>query len=74
MNGCNIRTSSPERHNSIIISQKSPTHKTRKSQDQYSLENNVFDPSNSSPPNNFMKKMVHRMSVYTMKETSRNIE
>lgn len=30
----------------------------------YSLIQNVFDPSKSSPPNEFMLKLQQRMSVY----------
>jgi hypothetical protein len=31
---------------------------------EYSLKQNSFDPSKSSPPNEFMKKLRYRMSVY----------
>jgi hypothetical protein len=31
---------------------------------QYSLNHSFFDPSNSSPPNDFMQKLHLRMSVY----------
>ena len=74
MNNCNIRTSSPERQNIIIINQKSPTHKMKQINEQYSLANNVFDPHKGSPPNDFMKNLLHRMSIYTKKEPTFNIE
>jgi hypothetical protein len=32
--------------------------------DEYSLKQNFFDPTKSSPPNNFMLKLYERMSVY----------
>jgi len=50
-----------ERSNIIPISPSSPT---RKSENEYSLKENFFDPSKSSPPNEFMKKLQQRMSVY----------
>jgi hypothetical protein len=31
---------------------------------QYSLKNNLFDPSKSSPPNEFMLKLYNRVSAY----------
>jgi|LauGreDrversion4_2_1035121.scaffolds.fasta_scaffold00478_11 hypothetical protein len=31
---------------------------------EYSLKQNFFDPSKSSPPNEFMSKLKQRMSVY----------
>ncbi len=34
-------------------------------QDEYSLKQNFFDPSKSSPPNEFMIKLYIRMSHYT---------
>lgn len=57
MNSCLIH----ERSNIIPISPSSPT---RKSENQYSLKENFFDPSKSSPPNEFMKKLQQRMSIY----------
>ena len=52
-----------ERDNLVPISQISPTSiKTIK---EYSLKQNVFDPSKSSPPNDFMLKLQLRMAIYT---------
>jgi hypothetical protein len=31
---------------------------------EYSLKQNFFDPSKSSPPNDFMEKLQKRMSIY----------
>jgi hypothetical protein len=31
---------------------------------EYSLDQNLFDPSKSSPPNNFISKLQTRMKVY----------
>jgi hypothetical protein len=50
-----------ERSDIIPISPSSPT---RKSEKEYSLKENFFDPSKGSPPNEFMKKLHLRMSIY----------
>ena len=51
-----------ERDNLVSISQISPTSiKTIK---EYSLKQNVFDPSKSSPPNDFILKLQLRMAIY----------
>ena len=48
--------------------------------DEYSLKQNIFDPSKSSPPNEFMNKLRMRMSMYNtnhgvdMKDGSRDNE
>ena len=63
---------------SIIIpnSPSSPTNK--KVENEYSLKENFFDPSKSSPPNEFMKKLQLRMNIYNsfsfIKEDNREIE
>jgi hypothetical protein len=41
---------------------------------EYSLKQNFFDPSKSSPPNEFMMKLYLRVSDYNVKEFSRDIE
>ena len=33
---------------------------------EYSLKQNIFDPSKSSPPTEFMNKLRMRMSMYNM--------
>ena len=50
----------------IFIPQKSPTNKkgTTQSANEYSLKQNFFDPSKSSPPNEFMLKLQQRMAIY----------
>jgi hypothetical protein len=40
------------------------TMKKEKSKDEYSLNQNFFDPSKSSPPNDFIKKLKIRMRTY----------
>ena len=43
----------------LSSSQSSPTN--------YSLKQTIFDPSKSSPPNDFMKKLQMRMNIYSNK-------
>jgi hypothetical protein len=46
-------------------------------QDEYSLKQNFFDPSKSSPPNEFMIKLYLRMCHYTslhIKDDNRDSE
>ena len=51
-----------ERSSIIPISPSSPTNKYLVN--EYSLKENFFDPSKSSPPNEFMKKLQQRMNIY----------
>jgi len=54
-----------ERSNIIPIPQISPTNKPKDfSINEYSLKQHFFDPSKSSPPNEFMLKLHLRMSIY----------
>jgi hypothetical protein len=32
---------------------------------EYSLKENVFDPSKSSPPNDFLAKLQERLNIYS---------
>jgi len=62
------------RSNNILIP-LSPTNK--KDYTEYSLKQNFFDPSKSSPPNEFMLKLQIRMTNYSKfckKEEIRNSE
>jgi hypothetical protein len=64
MNSCNSRIIH-ERSKLIPIPQNSPTNKKGDfSINEYSLKQNFFDPSKSSPPNEFMLKLKLRMSHY----------
>lgn len=64
MNSCKPRIIY-ERSNIIPIPQTSPTNKKDEfSRNEYSLKQNFFDPSKSSPPNEFMLKLRLRMSHY----------
>jgi len=54
-----------ERSKNIPISQSSPTNKKVEfSINEYSLNKSFFDPSKSSPPNEFMLKLQLRMNHY----------
>jgi hypothetical protein len=55
-----------ERDNKIPISKPTTRQmKTAKNNyDEYSLKQNFFDPSKSSPPNNFMVKLQMRIDVF----------
>jgi hypothetical protein len=52
----------------IPIPQKSLKNETLKNETifskEYSLKNNFFDPSKSSPPNEFMIKLNMRMNIH----------
>ncbi len=53
-----------ERINIIQIKQSRPTTTKKQIAEEYSLNQNVFDPSKSSPPNDFMMKLYARMNMY----------
>jgi hypothetical protein len=56
-----------ERSLPIPISQNLPTTmKINSPKGEYSLKQNFFDPSKSSPPNEFMIKLHMRMNRYYM--------
>ncbi len=54
-----------ERTNIIPIHQnKSTPMKDTNVFNEYSLKQNLFDPTKSSPPNDFMIKLYMRMAIY----------
>ena len=62
-----------ERTPIVPISQASPTsRRDENSFSEYSLKQNVFDPSKSSPPNDFMLKLQLRMSIYNNLNNNNN--
>jgi len=64
MNSCKPRIIY-ERSKIIPMPQTSPTIKKKGfSVNEYSLKQNFFDPSKSSPPNKFMLNLKLRMSHY----------
>lgn len=56
-----------EKSKSIPITSKNNAH-------EYSLKHNLFDPSNSSPPNVFMRKLKMRSSVYSVEAQDKNVD
>jgi hypothetical protein len=55
--------------NRYLVSQKTEIIPIKNSsptivEGEYSLTENVFDPSKSSPPNNFLEKLQLRISIY----------
>lgn len=64
-----------ERSKIIPIQPTSPTNKKEYNM-EYSLVQNLFDPSKSSPPNEFLLKLKLRMSLYDTftKDDKRMIE
>jgi hypothetical protein len=66
-----------ERSEIISISNNSPTNKeVYIKTNEYSLKKNFFDPTKSSPPNDFLKKLHLRMSQFDsfIKVDNRNKE
>jgi hypothetical protein len=56
-----------ERSNIIPINKKLNTYtKSDSPKGEYSLKQNFFDPSKSSPPNDFILKLHMRMNVYNL--------
>ena len=55
-----------ERSNIIPIKQINTTQMkiSKNIYDEYSLKQNFFDPSKSSPPNNFMVKLQMRVDIF----------
>ena len=58
-----INTVIHERSTSIPIKQN-PTTAMKEEYNEYGLKNNFFDPSKSSPPNEFMLKLKNRMKTF----------
>jgi hypothetical protein len=52
-----------ERSTSIPI-KKNPTTATKEDRNEYGLKHNFFDPTKSSPPNEFMLKLKNRMKTF----------
>jgi hypothetical protein len=63
-----------ERSNPVPINKNlSTTMKVNSYKSEYSLKKNFFDPTKSSPPNEFMIKLHLRMDKYYM-EMDRNVD
>ena len=60
-----------EKSNIIPINQKLNT--SNKETNEYNLNKNFFDPSKSSPPNEFMIKLRMRMSIYNSRVSDKKV-
>ena len=69
MLGCKARVIH-ERSNLVPIPKNLSTSSFNSKYVTYSLKQNCFDPSKSSPPNDFMLKLHKRMSIYKSLETN----
>lgn len=64
-----------ERNEAIPIKKNLTTSmKINSSKGEYSLKQNFFDPSKSSPPNEFMIKLYIRMNKYYMDKDDGNLD
>ena len=65
-----------ERSNIISIPTKisTPMEMNSPSKGEYSLKQNFFDPSKSSPPNEFMIKLRMRMNRYQIDKNDDNLD
>jgi hypothetical protein len=59
-NKCNERSK-----NIQIKKNLSTPNKINSPKSEYSMNQNLFDPSKSSPPNDFMKKLEKRINIYS---------
>lgn len=65
----------PERSEPIPIKKNLTTSmKINSPKGEYSLKQNFFDPSKSSPPNDFMIKLHMRMNKYHMDKDDDNFD
>jgi len=65
-----------ERSNIIPIAKKSYINNNKGSNCEritYDLKQNCFDPSKSSPPNDFMTKLRQRMTLYESESLGTNV-
>ena len=69
MNSCKPRVIH-ERSHIISINKNNSTSQESFRNNEYSLKKNFFDPTKSSPPNQFMQKLQMRMKIYDSLETS----
>ena len=65
-NSNNLRTTSDDDYNNIVQKQKDEVKRILNSSDKTSVNENSFDPSKSSPPNDFMRKLQTRFHKYSI--------
>ena len=61
-----LRTNSDDEYNNIIQKQKDEVQRILNNSDKMSVNENSFDPSKSSPPNDFMRKLQNRFHKYSI--------
>lgn len=65
-NSNNLRTTSDDDYNNIVQKQKDEVKRILNNSDKTSVNENSFDPSKSSPPNDFMRKLHNRYHKYSV--------
>ncbi len=65
-NSNNLRTTSDDDYNNIVQKQKDEVKRILNNSDKTSVNENSFDPSKSSPPNDFMRKLQNRYHKYSV--------
>ena len=65
-NSNKLRTTSDDDYNNIVQKQKDEVKRILNSSDKTSVNENSFDPSKSSPPNDFMIKLQNRFHKYSI--------
>ena len=59
-----------EKSNDIVINKKNHMEKSENTNNyEHSLTQNLFDPTKSSPPNQFIRKLHARICAYNYTET-----
>jgi hypothetical protein len=65
-NSVKLRTNSDDDYNNIVQKQKDEVQRILNSSNKTSVNENSFDPSKSSPPNDFMRKLQNRFHKYSI--------
>lgn len=59
-----INTINKNTKNELIPIKNANTYKKNVNNNEYNLKNQIFDPSKSSPPNDFISKLKKRLICY----------
>ena len=60
-----LRSTSDDEYNNIIQKQKDEVHRILNSHDDTRVNESSFDPTKSSPPNDFMRKLQNRVYKFS---------
>ena len=60
-----LRSTSDDEYNNIIQKQKDEVHRILNSHDDTRVNESCFDPTKSSPPNDFMRKLQNRVYKFS---------